>query len=125
MFVIRTDLLDIFVEPLIGLADDDVQVYKYMMINPKTQEEYKKIIRENLKEFFEQNEDKKKTLAKLALRYYLSNSTIDFERVFYSNLIPFEAPIPAINFFLWIWQELFGNEAYDLNEQEYKMIIPK
>lgn len=125
MFLIRPDLLDIFVEPLIGLADDDEEVYKYMLIKPQTPEEYKKIIRENLKESFQKNEDKKKKSAEIALRYYLSDSTIDFERVFYSNLIPFEAPIPARNFFLWIWQELFEDEDYHLTEEQYKLIIPK
>ncbi len=125
MLIIEPNLLRIFLEPLTGLADDDEEVLYYMNKPPRTEEDYRSIIKERLKEPFHQKEEKKKTKANLALRYYLSHPTIDFERVYESVLPPFDPPHPPKEFFLWIWEELFKDEDYSLNEEDYKMIIVK
>lgn len=125
MFITHPEVLEIFLEPLIGLADDDDEVNQYIHINPQTEKDYKLIIRERLIESFEVQNSAKKKLAKFALGYYLSNPDIDFERVFEAILPPFDAPDPARNFFLWIWEELYGTENYNLIEAEGEFIVKK
>ncbi|GGJ30511.1 hypothetical protein [Paenibacillus hunanensis] len=125
MLIIKPDLLRIFLDPLTGLADDDEEMIYYMNKPPQTEDDYRSIIKERLKEPFHQKEEKKKEVANLALRYYLSHPTIDFEGVYESVLPPFDPPHPPREFFLWIWEELFKGEDYSLNEEEYKMIIVK
>lgn len=125
MFVIKPDMLTMFLEPLAGLAEDEVESVYYMSVPPQTEEDYRKIINERLKEPFYQKEEKKRKLANLALRYYLSHPTIDFEGVFESILPPFDPPNPPRDFFLWIWEELYGGKEYRVTEEEYKMFTAK
>ncbi len=125
MFIIKPNLLRIFLDPLTGLADDDDEMAYYMSNPPQTEEDYRTIINERLKETFYEKQEKEKKIASLALRYYLSHPTVDFERVYESTLPPFDPPNPPRDFFLWIWEELFGNKDYRLTEKEYNLIIAK
>ncbi|ELK38905.1 hypothetical protein BAG01nite_49530 [Brevibacillus agri] len=123
MNVVNPHFLDVFLRPLTGLADDDEAVAHYKEIELQTEQQYKAVIRETLVEHFNNLEEVEKRKSKIALSYYLTKPEIDFERVFYSLLPPFDAPPNARDFFLWLWEELFIGESFELIDVEsYKVV---
>jgi hypothetical protein len=99
-------------EPLVGMADIDEEVETYRNINPDSEEEIKKIIIDVLKPHFDSLSEVKKEQCKITLSYYLTTSTIDFERIFASYLLPFDPPSTPQLFFMWLWEVLFEGEEY-------------
>ncbi|MCC0566090.1 hypothetical protein HN020_15355 [Brevibacillus borstelensis] len=123
MQVVNPHFLDLFLRPLTGLADDDEAIAYYKEIELLTEEQYKAVIRETLVEHFNNLEEVEQRKSKLALSYYLTEAEIDFERVFYSLLPPFDAPSNARDFFVWLWEELFDGESFELKDAEsYKVV---
>ncbi|HBZ80066.1 MULTISPECIES: hypothetical protein [Brevibacillus] len=123
MNVVNPHFLDVFLRPLIGLADDDEAIAHYKEVELQTEEQYKAVIRETLVEQFNNLEEVEKRKSKLALSYYLTKPGIDFESVFESLLPPFDLPPNARDFFLWLWEELFIGESYELADAEsYKVV---
>jgi len=102
--------------PLTGLADDDSTVDFFRSIDPNDPDQVRPIIRRYLVPYFDQLQAPAKRKAKLALSYYLSNSSANFARVFHSCLLPFPPPDDARMFFLWLWEELFPNENHQLTD---------
>lgn len=123
MIIINQEFLNVIFKPIIGLGDDD-EIVEFYIKNPLvTEEDYKKVIRNILFENFKKLSDENQKKVKIVLNYFLSTDKIDFSRVFYSNLPPFEAPDECKNLFIWIWQEFFGNEKYQiLSDEKYKII---
>ena len=113
MKIINPYFLDIYLEPLTGLGDDDEAVRHYQEMNINTEEQYRAIIRKTIKEYFDNLDEEKKSKSKMALSYYLSTRMIDFERIFDSCLLPFDAPKNAIDF-------LFG---YGKNYSQMRVIL--
>jgi hypothetical protein len=96
--------------PLVGMADGDDD--EYQNLNPNSEEEVKKIIIDVLKPNFEEFSQEKKEKCKRTLSYYLTTSKIDFDGIFASNLLPFEPPTEPRLFFIWLWEVLFEDEDY-------------
>lgn len=111
---INRSFLLAFIAPITGQADVDEIVDYYMANPPKTEEDYRKIIREQLVSEFNEEYEITKEKAKLVLSYYLTFGGIDFERAFYSYLPPFELEVDARDFYVWIWEEIYGEESYIL-----------
>jgi len=108
-------------DPIAGLADDDESVIYYQNMNKNNEVQYRKIIKDILKPYFEGINEIVQQKSKLALSYYLSKDKFDFESVFESCLPPFDPPEDPRDFFVWIWEELFGDEDYKiLNIESYK-----
>jgi len=102
--------------PLVGLADDDESVVRYSTLNPNEASEVKQVIRSILKPYFERYDQKSMDKARDSLSYYLSKDNTDFDRIFYSNLLPFNAPDDPRTFFVWLWDELFGASDYQIHD---------
>lgn len=118
-----TDLkyVDMALNPLIGLADDDETVLQYQHLDSNNEDEIKQVIRHTLKPYFAQLDAVSRERVKDALRYCLFDQNTEFERVFYSNLMPFDAPPEPRQFFVWLWEELFSPEDYHvINLSEYE-----
>ena len=97
------------------MADDDASIVKYRNVNPNDSAQMKLIIEEELKsDFFEQTPSISLPIAKLTLQYYLTKGGIDWKRLFDAHLLPFRAPTPARDFFLWIWDVFFPDELWEI-----------
>lgn len=110
--------------PLTGLADDDLAVESFRDLAPNDTEGVCAVIRRFLVPHYERLSPTARDKAKLALGYYLSKPRTDFSRVFNSCLLPFPPPDDARLFFLWLWQELFPSESYELSNSETFREVP-
>ena len=123
MKIVNPIFLYQFLYPLMGLGDDDEAMKYYLDIDLCTEEQYKVIIRENLVDDFNHLNEEIKEKAKLALSYYLSKPEIDFDRVFDSLLPPCDLPENSRDFFVWLWEELYGDESYKISEFEIFKVV--
>lgn len=103
-------------EPLTGLADDDEAVVEYAKVNPNSEQEVREIIRRLIVPHCASMSEKAVERTKLAYRYYLSKPGSNFERVYYSNLPPFNAPDDPRLIFVWIWEECFPGEDFKIDD---------
>jgi hypothetical protein len=113
---INLQFLDDVLGPLIGGADDDEQIERYRNFDSKNEYLVKDIIAKTIKPRFDQRSDLYKNAVKKALAYSLLTDSVDFERVYDSNLIAFNAPSNPRDFFFWIWEVLFFEEPVALEE---------
>jgi len=110
--------------PLAGLADDDHAVETYRELNPNDANQVRGVIRRDLVPHFHALDERAKKRARLALSYYLSKNSADFTRVFESSLPPFDPPDDARMFFVWLWEELFPSESFELSDLEAFREVP-
>jgi hypothetical protein len=123
MFSINPYFITDLLSPITGLADDDEAVEKYREIDISDDYQYREIIEKEIRTYYDGLNNEKKEKIKQALNYYLSTSEIDFERVFESCLPPFAPPKKTRDFFVWIWEELFEGEIYQITEKVDYVII--
>lgn len=100
-----TALLD----PLVGGADDDAEVARYRRLDPDNEKDVRDVIRNRLKPHFERFDEASKEMATRSLQYFLSKGHTDLARLYDSCLLPIAAPSDPRRFFVWLWEELFGN----------------
>lgn len=105
---IINDLLN----PLGGSGDLDEKIYQYQNVNKNNKVEIKKIITDEIKPYYEESSEAYKISAKRSLSYFLTTNRLNFGRLYDSCLIAFDHPDDARLFFLWIWEILFPNEDY-------------
>lgn len=123
MKTVNPYFLNKLLSPITGIADDDEVVMYYQNMN-LNEVQYRIIIREQLKPYFDGCSEIVKQKSKLTLSYYLSKNDYDFEDVFESCLPPFDPPENARDFFVWLWEELFGNEDYKISDLESFKEVP-
>ena len=104
--------LHTLVEPFTGLADDDDAVRAYVDLDPNDEPMVRAIIRKTIVPHAASLSVDAVERVKLSYRYYLSKPDSDFDRVFYSNLPPFNAPDDPRKLFLWIWEECFPGQDF-------------
>ena len=118
--IVNKFLLEDILHELIGGADMDE--FNYLTSHDRDNEqETKKIITDFILPYYEFKSLKYKEIFKDSLAYFIKSEKLDFGRIMYSNLLPFESPSKPINFFIWIWEVLYPNENY-LDFSEYKYI---
>ena len=106
-----------FLDPLVGGADDDDMVRHYENYDPNDEQRMRQIIRREIYVRFSGWNTRGKRIGKETLRYALTTRESNyFERTFNSVLPPFPPPDDARLFFVWIWEELFGPEAYEIKD---------
>lgn len=118
MIKVNPFFLHTLLEPLTGLADDDDAVLRYRSLDPNSEEQVRAVIRACIVPHAKSLPSNATEKVRLAYRYYLSKNDSKFDRVFYSNLLPFDAPDDPRLFFNWVWDECFPNEEYRINEIE-------
>ena len=106
------------ITPLVGLADAEELFEEYEGMNPDSEKEVKQMILEVLQPHFDSLSPVIKNKCKLALSYYLTTSMIDFEKIFDSEMLPFDPPSPPKLFFIWLWEVLFEGEDYVMKNPE-------
>ena len=117
---VNRNILDAVLSQLAGGADIDEDVERFGDINPNDKKQIKEIIALEILPDFQKSSTGYKNLLKQTLSYYLTTGSLDFERLFNLLLIAFDPPTPAVEFFIWLWEELFPNENYNLkNWQEF------
>jgi hypothetical protein len=114
MRTVNPYFLHTLLEPITGLADDDDAVANYSSLNPNDEHSVREIIRELIVPHAKTLSEPVRERVKLAYRYYLSKQDSQFGRVFDSNLPPFDSPDDPRMFFIWMWEECFPGEAYEL-----------
>lgn len=102
--------------PLGGSADDDVKILQYENTDGNNEAEIKNIITKIIKPYFDKQTEIYKASSKRSLSYFLTTNRMDFGDIFDSCLIAFDHPTDARDFFLWIWEILFPDESYHLDE---------
>jgi hypothetical protein len=106
--------LHTLLEPITGLADDDGAVARYASLDPNDERSVRKVIRELILPHANSLKEAVRKEVRLAYRFYLSKPEANWGRVFDSNLPPFNAPNDPRLFFIWVWEECFLGESYDL-----------
>lgn len=113
--------MDELVGPFVGLADgnDEDQID----IDPGDKDGYKKLISTVLKPHFISLPKIIQVECKINLSYFLTTDKNEFFiGVFASNLLPFDPPTKPKDFFIWLWEELFPNEDYILQDpKKYRL----
>lgn len=110
--------LHTLLEPITGLADDDDAVTQYAGIDPNDPQSVRSVIRDLIVPHAHSLSERCRHKVKLAYRYYLTKPDSHFGRVYNSNLPPFSAPDDPRLFFLWVWDECFPGESYQLSDFE-------
>jgi len=114
MKTVNPFLLHELLAPITGLADDAVAVEAYSRLDTNDERQIKEVIRRELKPYYCSLNEQVRKRAKFALSYYLSKPSADFARVFESCLPPFDPPDDARQFFVWLWEEFFPTECFEL-----------
>lgn len=105
-------------EPITGLADVDDAVALYSSLDPNDERGVREVIRQLIVPHAKSLSERERERVKLAYRYYLSKEGANFGRVFESNLPPFDPPDDPRMFFVWIWEECFPGETWQLPDLE-------
>jgi hypothetical protein len=93
--------------PFAGGADDGNDPHLGM----KPEEELvKRAIRQRVKPYFDAQRERDRTEVRAAFKAALEDSASDWERLWYSELPPFECPKNPRDLFVWMWEELFPEE---------------
>ena len=108
--------IDYLLNGLMGLGDVDEECDKLSHIESSNRDQVKNLIRTYLQPEYEGGTTAYQQTVKFNLSYYLTTNTIDFERVFNSNLLPIDCPQPARLFFEWMWQVYYPDEDYIMRE---------
>ncbi len=122
MNTVNANYIDDIMGHLTEIDDYDTD-FDYTNIDSDDENIVKEIISSKLKPNFEEMSDDYKGRFKLSLSYFLTTNKLDFEGLFYSNLVSFAPPSEPKYFFAWMWEEFFGNESYELaNPENYKEV---
>ena len=114
MKTVNPYFLHSLLDPLTGLADDDEAMEEFSEFNSNDTSASRELIRKMIVPHCESMGAAIRERVQLAYRYYLSVDSSDFERVFESVLPPFDPPENPRDFFVWIWEECFPQEPYQL-----------
>lgn len=121
MIEVNIYIVNSLITLLAGLALSDEEVEELYAINPNDEIKVKEAIKHFIVPGFDAYPPKVKERVKEALKYLL-NTTDEgsIKLVTNMNEPPFEFPTPVINYFIWIWEVLFGEESYKIeNIDEY------
>jgi hypothetical protein len=123
-------LIGYILGPIGGTADYDQGWEKYKNVNGNDEETIKKILQQEILPYYESRSNKFKEQFKWTLSFYLTTGTIDFEDEFDACLIAFDPPDDPKLFFIWLWELLFPDEGYmvenlDDYKEEYSIQPPR
>ena len=122
MIVVNLYFVESLVDNIASLnLSDEEDTNLRQQIDPNNELDVKKIFKEWLVPIYKRWGTSTKLKLKESLRYLLNSNDDDlFDLVAGGNEPPFEFPEPLINYFIWLWEVLFGNESYRIeNLDEY------
>jgi len=96
--------------PLVGLADEGMDLDVKLRPSIVTEQLIKQIYESELKTHYASLDPRLQTVCKLSLQYVLFASDFNYKNEFYSMLLPFDCPDEPRQEFLWLWEVLFPNE---------------
>lgn len=115
------------VSPLIGQADNDSFFDTYNNISytldGNDEEIVKMILEKEILTNWKGKEESIKSKFKNSLSYYLTTDKINFERLFNSNLFPFNPPDTPKKNFVWLWEVIFNFESYIIKDLGNYLVI--
>ena len=101
------------------LSDPDKEEW-LTRINSDDEDASRKVIRELLVPYYLRFDEGSRDIVKDTLRYYLSGGKSSqqdrdvFEDMFEKNYPALATPNPARKIFVWLWEEMYGSEPYDV-----------
>ena len=115
--------------PIGGTADYDQGWEKFKDVNGNNEQSLKKIFQEEILPYFITRGRNYKEQFKDTLAYYLSTDRADFSYEFEACLIAFDPPDEPKSFYIWLWEVLFPNDSYKINDEQeflenYSIIPP-
>lgn len=123
MKTVNLYMLNDILTPLGGGADIDEQIFQYQNFNGNDKMSVKNIIAREIKPYYKKASQEYKTSFKRSLSYFLTTNAIDFGRLYDSCLIAFDHPANPRDLFVWIWEVLFPDTDYILeNIHEYEEV---
>jgi len=109
--------------PLSGEGDIEGTVdYASLKVEDETQ--VKKLIKERIKPCFDSRSVETKAMTLRTLSYYLSKPDAQWDRVFYSSMMPFNPPKDVRIFFVWIWEILKPQSGYQIEDLSGYVVDP-
>ncbi|MDR3198016.1 MAG: hypothetical protein LBU34_09135 [Planctomycetaceae bacterium] len=125
--IVNSLFLSMFLYPCAGMADyvDMNHEQAYLLdIDPNNKSQVVDVIQSIFIPYYQSNYSPEELLRmKNALQYYLATNNIDFSQEYNSQLMPFDHPQNAKDFFLWIWETCFPNEHYELSIDDEYIVI--
>jgi hypothetical protein len=104
--------------PLGGTADyENDETLKLYDVPRNNEKEVKVVIANYIKPFFDRRNNEYKEYAKRSLAYYLTFENDFLESIYDSCLIALSPPDNISHFYVWIWEVLFGEESYRLDDR--------
>ncbi len=116
-FVNKYFIADIL-SPLQGLGDSNDESLPYYHINPGKKEQVVEMLANLVRPDFLNKTELIKKKSKLALSYYLTTDKLDFQSFYNSYLYTHPPPLNAKDYYIWLWEVLFGNESYILGDAD-------
>jgi hypothetical protein len=108
--------------PWWGLADEDDSYDRYRALGLNDESALRQLVRDEIASEFWYFDAKDKDLVREALRYTMCRQPQGLERIFHSDLPPFEPP-SIERMFEIIWEELFPGHLLEIKDQEEFEII--
>jgi hypothetical protein len=101
--------------PLGGTSDrDDSECFQLSNVDGNSELQVKEIIKKYILPFYFSASEKYKMATKQSLSYFLTTNKMDYGYHYDSYLIAFDHPTDPRDFFLWVWETLFLEEEYHI-----------
>lgn len=115
--------LHVLMDPLAGLADNDDAVLKYRSLDPNSEVAVRLVIRELICPYLTGINALCLSRVKLAMRYFSATPNFPWDRLYESDLPPFDPPDDPRDFFVWVWNECFPGESIAIdNLDDYEVV---
>jgi D-cysteine desulfhydrase family pyridoxal phosphate-dependent enzyme len=107
---VNLHLVGLLLSSLDGLGDVDEYVEAYRSLDVNDANQVRSVIRREIVPIYLRLTERGRREVKLSLRYFLTKSHTNFSGLF--GMMPFGPPTNARDFFVWVWEELFGEEDH-------------
>lgn len=114
--IVNLFLLERLLAPMGHLPDEEELVF--YDLNPNDEHAVKEMIRKYVVPAYFSFGPKSKEISKNSLQYFLSMPKSSYQYTFDRIGTPFDSPEEPRKFFIWVWQELFGEEDFSLIDKE-------
>jgi hypothetical protein len=124
MTKVNSYMVSSLLSPIGGSADvDDDESAELSRVNGNNEFEVKRIIESYIATYFRTCSASYQKSAKQSLSYFLTTDNIDYEYIYYGCLISMDMPSDPRLLFQWIWEVLFPDEIYQIDNIDQYVVV--